>query len=236
MKKVIYFLALLGFASTPVYAATFNFGDYADGINSNGSTFSNSLGNSGLGESGYSSYSVTNAGVTVTATGSYDDNGTTRDAFAYMDGKWRNRAGLGVCKGLAGTQCSPSSDDNITYNETLKLVFDTTVSLDSVRFVDGEHFTNFNGNFNLRINEDNSLLYTLSLAEFPLLSGFVGDTFEFISLASLTSNYSEEFYINTLNVTTVPGNVSTVPVPAAAWLFGSALLGMFGFSRRKKTV
>ncbi len=26
---------------------------------------------------------------------------------------------------------------------------------------------------------------------------------------------------------------STVPVPAAAWLFGSALLGMFGFSRRK---
>ena len=27
--------------------------------------------------------------------------------------------------------------------------------------------------------------------------------------------------------------VSTVPVPAAAWLFGSALLGFFGFSRRK---
>ena len=29
--------------------------------------------------------------------------------------------------------------------------------------------------------------------------------------------------------------VSTVPVPAAAWLFGSALIGMFGFTRRKKT-
>lgn len=28
-------------------------------------------------------------------------------------------------------------------------------------------------------------------------------------------------------------NVSTVPLPAAAWLFGSALLGFFGFSRRK---
>lgn len=28
-------------------------------------------------------------------------------------------------------------------------------------------------------------------------------------------------------------DVSTVPVPAAAWLFGSALLGFFGFSRRK---
>ena len=30
--------------------------------------------------------------------------------------------------------------------------------------------------------------------------------------------------------------VSPVPVPAAAWLFGSALLGMFGFVRRKKSV
>jgi len=28
-------------------------------------------------------------------------------------------------------------------------------------------------------------------------------------------------------------SVSAVPVPAAAWLFGSALLGFFGFSRRK---
>ena len=28
-------------------------------------------------------------------------------------------------------------------------------------------------------------------------------------------------------------NPSVVPVPAAAWLFGSALLGFFGFSRRK---
>lgn len=31
---------------------------------------------------------------------------------------------------------------------------------------------------------------------------------------------------------TVPAT-SAVPVPAAAWLFGSALLGFFGFSRRK---
>ena len=28
-------------------------------------------------------------------------------------------------------------------------------------------------------------------------------------------------------------NISAVPVPAAAWLFGSALLGFFGFSRKK---
>jgi hypothetical protein len=31
----------------------------------------------------------------------------------------------------------------------------------------------------------------------------------------------------------VPGNVATVPVPAAVWLFGSALMGMGVIGRRK---
>jgi len=35
------------------------------------------------------------------------------------------------------------------------------------------------------------------------------------------------------NVTFQASAPSPVPVPAAAWLFGSALLGFFGFSRRK---
>jgi len=30
-------------------------------------------------------------------------------------------------------------------------------------------------------------------------------------------------------------NVAAVPVPAAAWLFGSGLLGLIGVARRKKT-
>ena len=31
-----------------------------------------------------------------------------------------------------------------------------------------------------------------------------------------------------------PGDVAAVPVPAAAWLFGSGLLGLIGVARRKK--
>jgi hypothetical protein len=31
-------------------------------------------------------------------------------------------------------------------------------------------------------------------------------------------------------------NVSAVPVPAAAWLFGSGLIAIFGISRRKTSV
>jgi len=30
--------------------------------------------------------------------------------------------------------------------------------------------------------------------------------------------------------------VSAVPVPAAVWLFGSALIGLVGFSKRRKAV
>ena len=30
--------------------------------------------------------------------------------------------------------------------------------------------------------------------------------------------------------------VSTVPLPAAAWLFGSGLIGMFGFAQRRKAL
>jgi len=30
------------------------------------------------------------------------------------------------------------------------------------------------------------------------------------------------------------GTISTVPVPAAAWLFGSGLIGLLGVARQKK--
>jgi hypothetical protein len=45
-------------------------------------------------------------------------------------------------------------------------------------------------------------------------------------------------YVSTLTngsfTDTVTVNVSAVPIPAAAWLFGSGLLGLVGIARRKK--
>ena len=49
-----------------------------------------------------------------------------------------------------------------------------------------------------------------------------------------TTGYGSDWTVSSLEVYNY--NVSTVPVPAAAWLFGSALLGFFGFSRRKAKV
>jgi hypothetical protein len=38
-----------------------------------------------------------------------------------------------------------------------------------------------------------------------------------------------------LNTTTINWQISAIPVPASAWLFGSALLGLAGTARRRKT-
>ena len=47
------------------------------------------------------------------------------------------------------------------------------------------------------------------------------------------SFYGDQFFMN-LEIDSVSA-VSAVPVPAAIWLFGTALVGLVGFSRRKST-
>ncbi len=60
------------------------------------------------------------------------------------------------------------------------------------------------------------------------LKNLVADTYNlmFIPPANI-ANYQYEF-------TFTATDVSQVPVPAAAWLFGSALLGLIGFTSRKQ--
>ena len=48
----------------------------------------------------------------------------------------------------------------------------------------------------------------------------------FISYASANGAGGEVWFDNV--------SVSAVPVPAAVWLFGSGLIGLAGFARRKK--
>jgi len=66
--------------------------------------------------------------------------------------------------------------------------------------------------------------------------GFTSDT-SFTSITFLANDIAggdsgDGFGIDNIEYSTV----SAVPVPAAAWLFGSAILAMFGFSRRKARV
>jgi len=51
-------------------------------------------------------------------------------------------------------------------------------------------------------------------------------------LYDVTANFYVDFLLEHTLVDTF--TVSAVPVPAAAWLFGSGLIGLVGFARRKK--
>ena len=59
----------------------------------------------------------------------------------------------------------------------------------------------------------------------------VGDIFGFSAMSTDSQLGSSLTTISNFSAPEV--SVSAVPLPAAAWLFGSALLGFFGFSRRK---
>ncbi len=221
--------AALWLIPTTAFSATYNFADYANGVNSNGATFSNSLLSNGLGEAGYASYSVTHDGIKVTATGSANnDNQGDTAQFAYLDSYWDNReAGLGVCKDLSDTnQCAPSSDDNVTIGETLTLLFDQTVSIDSLTLANGDHYATFADGAKFSLTIDGSYHGDIQLAADLNFVGLIGTKFDLFNLTNSESP-DTEFYINTMTV-------SAVPLPAAAWLFGSALFGLIGLNRRLK--
>ena len=77
------------------------------------------------------------------------------------------------------------------------------------------------------------------MSETPITEdGLTGDNITSINLEGIndfggfslnligTNTYDGEFFVN---------EVSAVPVPAAAWLFGSGLIGLISVARRKKT-
>lgn len=85
---------------------------------------------------------------------------TGGEGYAYFDSKSGGlSAGLGVCTTIAGTQCDPTSDDNLTSGETLSISFFSdaagqnalTTSLSSLVFRDANH--------NLITSEAASLLF-----------------------------------------------------------------------------
>ncbi|MFQ5642428.1 MAG: VPLPA-CTERM sorting domain-containing protein [Thiogranum sp.] len=176
------------------------------------------LGNSN--ERGYASFTHSAGTLTVEASGRSADG--TAPYFAYLDS---GNAGLGVCKVLgAGARCSPSSDDNVTYNELLRLDFGQTVTLSEVIFVNGEHGTTFSGTFDLVIDGGTGTRYDLGNI---FATNLTGKTFDFINPnVSGNSSNRHQFYISSMEV-------AAVPVPAAVWLFGSGILGLACVARRE---
>ncbi len=79
------------------------------------------------------------------------------------------------------------------------------------------------------------------LANDPATGIFTIATINITALVPGTSNLTilgtSEFFSATAQLfpTVNSGTIATVPIPAAAWLFGSGLIGLIGIARRKKS-
>ncbi len=183
--------------------------------------------------------SSSDATLTLEATGQFGGG----DVFAYLDDlSGGNPGGLGVCQNLIGggnNDCAPSSDDNVTSGETLTLEFNFEVDLSDIVFRDGGHNQNFADDavFDLAVTDIfNSTTVFSNEQLVPLFlsgSSLKGYKFSFIN----TNNSDTDpyvFYIAELNA--VSTGKTVIPVPAAVWLFGSALVGLIGVARTKRAV
>ena len=126
-------------------------------------------------------------------------------------------AGLRPVSDFSGTPSSPQSN---LFSDTIVAGTYTTATI------------------SVPLNVALSLSFDSRIKPFPGFYGFLGKQNEIATatarLADMVFNLDAGITVNSLDAGIVNNSLSTVPVPAAAWLFGSALLGVFGFSRRKK--
>jgi len=180
------------------------------------------------GESAWVSLSVPAAfGMQVTGHASVGDNDAQQ--YAYLD--W-GRAGLGVCKdainvgfiasGSTANQCNPSSDDNVTTGEYLDFRFAEDVVVENLWFNN-----NHDGGFGP------GDMVTIAGMAYGVTEGYaggpngIGSFFVTAGQVLRVAFNNEQFYISGMQV-------NAVPVPAAVWLFGTALVGLIGFGKRRR--
>jgi hypothetical protein len=150
--------------------------------------------------------------------------------YAYFDG---NQAGIGVCKVLvAGNQCSPSNDDNVTAGEILGLSWGSDVLLQSLSFRGEAHPSDpaFGANDEFDYSTDGGgTWFTKQLINAKQGVVSFGGLFLGANQQILLAFNNQQFYVSAAELT-------AVPIPAAAWLLGSGLAGLFAIGRRRRTV
>jgi|GEM_PF-1019972 len=248
MKKNLIALIVALTASTSSFAATFDFANLkngtgflpTDGINCTGGDKCSSNVNGGnLG----GDLNFTSGGITVAATGYYDDPNIQGNVYSQVAvvqdhddgyngllyGSTAKGAGLGVYH-----KSGDNGDDNITGGEMLKLSFDRTVMMSEFGMrAEGHNTTAWrtNGTFQYSID---GLSWISALLPDNNVAG-VGNANAGRFQLGLTSKdfyfryggtTPDQFYISS-------ATVSAVPLPPAFALMLPAL-GMFGFISRRK--
>jgi hypothetical protein len=171
-------------------------------------------------------------GITATATGSYNDGfssgGLSTAASVVQDHEdnysAHNKigAGLGVYHRIGDT-----SDDNVTFGETLKLTFSKVVTLSAISLrSDGHNTTNFATGSTFLLNGN-----PLKLAGTPYLGDHqtTGTVFTFAFDNSLRHNGTyngDQFYLGGITVSAVPENQT--------WAMMIGGLGLLAIAARRR--
>jgi VPDSG-CTERM motif len=185
-----------------------------------------------LGESAWNPLSITADGVTVTFTGL-----TANDVvkFAYLDS---GNAGLGVCNALitgatagsphpgsSANECQPSSDDNVTAGEKIRVSFSQAVVISQLAFNN-----NHDGDTSLLGNAIN-----IGGSDYTFVAGNAGSGGDWLRTAqyNVAANTSfemkyvnETFYLSKMTFQSVPDGGTTLQ------LLGLGLAGL-GLVRRR---
>ena len=205
-------------ATAPAHAVTFNFGNLAATVPLSFSTCSSTdRCSTTLG----GSLTFAQGGISVSASGTYQGNA----AAPVQDAPSGGPAGLGVYHLITypGPVVGNTSDDNVSFEETLTLTFNQVVSLSNILFRNGDHGTTFAGDFGLSV-DGNPMTNQLLVSSFN--TPLQGQTFAFTGLGNPENT---KFYINTLTVTPVPE-----PETYALMLAGLGALGAFARRRRQQ--
>ena len=151
--------------------------------------------------------------------------------YAYFDGNkdgGSKKGGLGVCKESGGA-CGGNPDDNHMQGEFIHMIFDEVVKILSLD-INGDHKAVATG-ANLMYSLDGGMSWSSRLIEDLVADN---DTTDNLTVNWLLSNKTLDYTItpDTGQMYLSAMTVSAVPVPAAFWLFGTALIGFVGLSRR----
>jgi hypothetical protein len=181
-------------------------------------------------EAGHSSYVDNDLTVTASNGAGVVASGVAPNVgdryWAYLDGPSgnTNTGGLGVCRQPNGN-CASMSDDNQMVDEYIHMRWDNVVNILNLN-IQGDHVETIAGT-NLRYSLDLGVSWAdlpiagLALADVPV--NWISDSLDY-HITGLTGT-SPEMYLASMKV-------SAVPVPAAVWLFGTALIGFVGLGRR----
>lgn len=146
----------------------------------------------------------------------------------WLDGPLSGKpAGVGMCQ---TNDCNGSSDDNIQFDEAVKLYVNTPVLVGDLYFRNGDHDTNFDADALASLSIDDSFVAFFSLAasvsDFSNLIINESISISNVGAECLPDNGGStcEFYIS--------GFGTPVPVPATLPMFMLGLLGLRRFIKK----